>query len=230
MTTASPSSLSEDSHCSERSPLSPQSRRARVSLRRSFDVNRPSTPTFSEPEAPPAFEAARQQEHDLFVQEETTNLSRMLCAMLIPINSLFQNCVNLLAESHLSLDKVHQISIAATIFHISLHELAHFLPHAQPDVVFHWIFPLFASVACLSGIIMLWMKCYPSQLVVVCGITTLFAVECLLPFAIAGCTILWAGKFVSLSDLILLSGCLLGFCSFTSWGIRQVLYPSLGLG
>jgi hypothetical protein len=130
----------------------------------------------------------------------------------------------------LSLDKVHHISIAAIILHLSLHEIAQVLPHAPPGVIFHWILPIFAAVACMSGVIILLMKCYPSQLVVVFAITTLFAVECLLPLAIAGCTIMCIGNVVSLSDLILLSGCLLGFCSFTSWGIRQVLYPSLGLG
>lgn len=214
-----------DSHCSNIPPPSPERSHARVGLRRSFDTNRPRTQS----EVHAVSEAAL-PEHDL-LRQETSHLLRALCAVFSPILEIFQTCVNLLAESHLSLDKVHQISIVAIMLHISLHELAHFLPHAHPpNVMFQWILPVLASVACLSGIIMLWMKCYPSQLVVACAITTLFAVECLLPIAIAGCTVLCIGNFVSLSELILVSGCLLGFCSFTSWGIRQVLYPSLSLG
>ena len=231
MANASPSLRPRDSHCSETPPPSPERRRTRrVGLRRSLDASRPGTPTFSQPEVRAISSDVALQEHDTR-RQETGILSRALCALFLPIHGVFHNCVNLLSETHISLDNVHQISIVATMLHISLHELAHFLPHAQqPNVMFHWILPVFAAVACLSGIIMLWMKCYPSQLVVACAIATLFAVECLLPIAIAGCTILCIGNFVSLSELILVSGCLLGFCSFTSWGIRQILYPSLSAG
>lgn len=223
MANASPSLLLRGPHCSEMPPPL-EARHSR--LRSSFEVNNSSTLAFSQPEVHPVSDVTR-QEHNL--RSETISFSRPLRCFLSSLNEIVENCLNLLAESHVSLDKVHQVSVMATLLHISLHQLAHFLPQAQPEVILHWMVPVFASIACLSGVIMLWMKCYPSQLVVVCAITTLFAVECLLPFAIAGCTILCIGNFVSLADLICISGCLLGLCSITSWGIRQVLYPTLGL-
>ncbi len=229
MANATTSLLPQDSHCSERPPTSADGRRSRVALRRSFEINRPSTPTQLTPEEQPVTQAVHEQ-HGSLRLETSSRTTSLLFGLLAPFNEIFQDCINLLAESHLSLDKVHHISIASIVLHLSLHEIAQVLPHAPPGVIFHWLLPVFAAVVCMSGVIILLMKCYPSQLVVVGAITTLFAVECLLPFAIAGCTIMCIGNVVSLSDLILLSGCLLGFCSFTSWGIRQVLYPSLGLG
>jgi hypothetical protein len=163
------------------------------------------------------------------------------------VNALGDVLVFLYRHTSVPSDFVKQFSIALLCAHLILHEvfepflcrldsnsnpveIAVNLAQREPLSLIIYVLPLLTTLFSLSISITILLQWQPMDAVVVSGLISLLVVECLVPLAIALCTFLYVGDFVTIESAALLLTLVWLTCTLCSRIIRVALYPSLGHG
>jgi hypothetical protein len=145
-------------------------------------------------------------------------------------------CIESFSASHVSSQTVYRLSMCALVLHMTLTSAASLLntvdrrlpAESMSSVLVYYLTTCLTSVFSFSCIMVLWVKCYPTQSVVLTGLVTLFLVECLFPVTVAVCLSLLFVNIISFLDALIVSVSMLAVSATSSWCIRTVLCTSLG--
>jgi hypothetical protein len=163
------------------------------------------------------------------------------------VNALGDLLVFLYRHTSVPRDFVKQFSIALLCVHLILHEvlepflcrldshnnpveIAVNLAQREPLSLIIYLLPLLTTLFSLSISVTILLQWHPMDAVVVSGLISLVAVECLVPLTIALCAFLYVGDFVAIESAALLLALVWITCTICSRIIRLALYPNLGHG
>jgi hypothetical protein len=151
---------------------------------------------------------------------------------------VFDSCIGFFSAWHVSSQTVYRLSICALILHMTLTKAGSLLNRIDrrlpadnmSSVLVYYFTTCLTCVFSFSCLMVLWMKCYPTQAVVLTGVVTLFLVECLFPVTVVICLSLVLINIISFLEALIVSVSMLTVSAMSSWCIRTVLSASLGHG